>query len=179
MLLNNLRRALLASVLFFLLLGLGYPALMVGVGGLFFKSQATGQITRDGSALIGQHWSGPRWFQGRPDADNPMASGPQNYGPKSKLLLDFSRSRVAALRREGITPTNDLVTGSGSGIDPDIAPADAFAQARAVARANGLPLDRVDTLIKTHIIGRYWGFLGSPYIDVLELNEALAALAHR
>jgi len=175
----NLRRSVLISLVFFLVCGLAYPALMVGVGGLFFKSQATGQISQDGSPLIGQHWTGPKWFQGRPDGDNPMATGSQNYGPKSKLLLDFSRSQVAALKKEGITPTNDLVTGSGSGIDPDIAPADAYAQANAVARANGLPIGEIDALIKAHIVGRYWGFLGSPYIDVLQLNEALAAVAHR
>ncbi len=172
----NLRRSVVISVVFFLLLGLAYPALMVGVGQLFFKSEANGQITKYGSPLIGQHWSGPKWFQGRPDADNPMATGAQNYGPKSKLLLDFSHTRVVALEKEGITPTNDLVTGSGSGVDPDIAPADAYAQARAVARANHLSVGQVDALIKSHVTDAYWGFLGAPYIDVLQLNEALATL---
>lgn len=172
----NLRRSVVISIVFFLVLGLGYPSLMVGVGGLFFKSQATGQITAYGSPLIGQHWTGPKWFQGRPDADNPMATGAQNYGPKSQLLLNFARQQVAVLKKQGITPTSDLVTGSGSGIDPDIAPADAYAQAAAVAKANGLRLSRVDALIRSHVVGRYWGFLGSPYVDVLQLNEALAAL---
>jgi K+-transporting ATPase ATPase C chain len=105
-----------------------------------------------------------------------MATGSQNYGPKSKLLLHFAQQQVAVLKGEGITPTNDLVTGSGSGIDPDISPSDAYDQVPAVAKADHLSVAVLDHLVTLHVVGAEWGFLGAPYIDVLELNEALAAL---
>ncbi|HET9092953.1 MAG TPA: potassium-transporting ATPase subunit C [Acidimicrobiales bacterium] len=177
----HLRRAVVVSIVFFVLLGLAYPLLITGVGQAFFNRQANGDLVSSrhgyvGSSLIGQHWPGPRWFQGRPDADNPMATGPQNYGPKSKLLLDFARAQVRRLEKEGIRPTNELVTGSGSGVDPDISPRSAYAQVDAVARANHLPVAAVRHLVATHVIGPYWGFLGSPYVNVFRLNQSLAHL---
>ena len=180
----HLRRSIVLSLVLFVVCGLAYPLLMTGMAQTLFKGQADGSLVSRshsvvGSALVGQVWSGPRWFQGRPDPDNPMATGSQNYGPKSKLLLDFSRKQVALLEREGIAPTSDLVTGSGSGIDPDISPAAAYAQVTAVARANHLHAARVRHLVESEITGAYWGFLGAPYVDVMRLNEALARLTHR
>lgn len=178
----HLRRAIALSAVAFLVCGLAYPALETGAAQLFFSHQANGSLVVDGkapiaSSLIGQHWTGPRWFQGRPDPDNPMATGPQNYGPKSKLLRDFAREQVHRLRSQGITPTNELVTGSGSGVDPDISPASAYAQVKAVARANHLPAAKVRNLVTAHVTGPYWGFLGSRYVNVLDLNRALAKLS--
>lgn len=178
----HLRRAIVASLVLFVVCGLAYPALETGVAQLFFKHQANASLVTDnktpiGSTEVGQSWFGRKWFEGRPDTDNPMATGPQNYGPKSKLLLNFASMEAARLRHEGIRPTNDLVTGSGSGVDPDISPADAYAQVSAVAKANNLPVSAVRHLVATHVVGAYWGFLGSEYINVLQLNLGIAKLA--
>jgi len=182
--LAHIRRAVAVSIVLFLVCGLAYPFLMTGISQLFFKNQANGSVVTVngkviGSSLIGQTWTGPKWFQGRPDPDNPMASGTQNFGPKSKLLLKFAHTEYETLLHEGITPTNGLVTGSGSGLDPDISPADAYAQVNAVAAANHLPVATVDHLVATHTAGAEWGFLGAPYIDVLQLNLALGQLTHQ
>lgn len=175
MLTSNLRPALLISAIFFVLLGLAYPLAETGIGQAFFAHQANGSLTAHGSEKIGQSWTGRQWFHGRPDADNPMATGGSNLGPRSKALVKAAQGQVVTLRREGITPTPDLVTTSGSGVDPDIAPADAYAQASAVAQARGLPASTVQHLIATHIQHAEFGFLGSPYINVLQLNEALGS----
>jgi len=172
-LLLNLRRGFLVTVVFFILLGLAYPLAETGIGQAFFSHQANGSLTANGSTLIGQTWSGPKWFQGRPDADNPMATGGTNLGPRSKTLVEDTKKEVVKLEREGINPTPDLVTTSGSGVDPDIAPVDAYAQVDAVAKARGIPVGVVRHLVATHINQAQLGFLGSPYIDVLQLNEAL------
>lgn len=176
--LTHLRRALVVSVLFFVLLGLAYPALITGVGQAFFSHQANGSLNAYGSSAIGQSWRAPHWFVGRPSASNydPMASGAANLGPRSKVLVTDVTAQIAALKREGIRPTNDLVTSSGSGLDPDISPADALAQAHAVARADHLPVAAVRRLIAQHTSGAQWGFLGAPTVDVLQLNIALAHL---
>ncbi|MGD0083169.1 MAG: potassium-transporting ATPase subunit C [Acidimicrobiales bacterium] len=177
----HLRRAIVVSIVLFVVCGLAYPALETGIGQLLLRNQANGSLVTAnnevvGSSLAGQHWTGPNWFQGRPDPDNPMATGSQNYGPRSKLLLHFSRSELVLLRHEGITPTSDLVTGSASGIDPDISPADAYAQVSAVAAADHLPVTAVRHLVATHMAGAEFGFFGAPYVDVLELNIALSQL---
>ena len=175
-LLLNLRRGFLVTVVFFVLLGLAYPLAETGIGQAFFSHQANGSLTANGSTLIGQTWSGPKWFQGRPDADNPMATGGTNLGPRSKTLVEDTKKEVAKLEKEGINPTPDLVTTSGSGVDPDIAPVDAYAQVDAVAKARGLPVATVRHLVAPLVHPAELGFLGSPYIDVLQLNEALANL---
>lgn len=174
--LRHLSRAILVSVVFFVLLGLAYPAAEVAIGQGLFAHQASGSLGQNGSSLIGQTFTGPRWFQGRPEpaGNNPLETGGSNLGPRSKVLRHDVAVRIAALEHEGIRPTNDLVTSSGSGVDPDISPADAYAQAAAVAKANHLPLARVDHLIASQVHGRQLGFLGSPLVDVLQLNEALA-----
>ena len=171
---SHLRPALGVSAIFFVLLGLLYPLAETGIGQAFFARQANGSLTADGSTLVGQSWSGPRWFVGRPDADNPMVTGGTNLGPRSKVLVKDVSLQIAALRKDGITPTADLVTASGSGVDPDIAPADAYAQVSAVARARHLPLAEVRQLVAAQVQRPEFGFLGSAYINVLQLNEALA-----
>ena len=145
--LANLRRAFLISAVFFVLLGLAYPLAETGIGQAFFSHQANGSLTSSGSAMIGQSWTSPRWFHGRPDADNPMATGGTNLGPRSKALVKAASEQITALKKIGITPTSDLVTTSGSGVDPDISPADAYAQVSTVAKARALPLSLVRHLV--------------------------------
>lgn len=174
--LANLRPALGACLVFFVLLGLAYPLAETGIGQALFSHQANGSLTSNGSTLVGQNWKGPQWFQGRPDADNPMATGGTNLGPRSKALVNAVEQQITKLKQEGITPTPDLVTTSGSGVDPDIAPVDAYAQVNAVAKARGLSVAAVRQLVAKHIEQPQFGFLGSPYINVLQLNEALAAM---
>lgn len=171
-----LRRALLASVVFFVLLGLAYPLTATGIGQVFFAHQANGSLTRNGSLLVGQNWTGARWFHGRPDADNPMATGGTNLGPRSTALVKAAAAQIAALKKEGIKPTPDLVTTSGSGVDPDISPADAYAQASAVAKARRVPVTVIRHLVAGQIQQPQFGFLGSPYINVLQLNQALQSV---
>ncbi|MGH9083136.1 MAG: potassium-transporting ATPase subunit C [Acidimicrobiales bacterium] len=172
----NIRRGFLVTAVFFVLLGLAYPLAETGIGQAFFAHQANGSLTKGGSALIGQRWSGPMWFQGRPDADHPMATGGTNLGPRSEILVKATKEQIAKLKKEGIAPTPDLVTTSGSGVDPDISPLAAYAQVDAVARARGLPIAAVRHLVTAHIHPAQLGFLGAPYVEVLELNEALAKL---
>jgi potassium-transporting ATPase KdpC subunit len=174
--LGHLRPAFGLTIFFFVLLGLAYPLVETGIGQALFSHQANGSLTANGSTLVGQQWQGPRWFQGRPDADNPMATGGTNLGPRSKELVAAVEQQVIRLKKEGITPTPDLVTTSGSGVDPDISPADAYAQVNAVAKARGLSVATVQHLVDTQIQQPELGFLGSRYINVLQLNEALAAV---
>jgi potassium-transporting ATPase KdpC subunit len=174
--LAHLRPAAGLTAIFFVLLGLLYPLAETGIGQALFSHQANGSMVADGSALVGQSWTSPRWFVGRPDADNPMATGGTNLGPRSQELVKTVRQQIAALRRDGITPTSDLVTTSGSGVDPDIAPVDAYAQVNAVSKARGLPVAEVRQLVASQTQQPQFGFLGSAYINVLQLNEALAGL---
>jgi K+-transporting ATPase ATPase C chain len=171
----NLRPAFGISLIFFILLGLAYPLAETGIGQALFSHQANGSISADGSALIGQNWKGPQWFQGRPDADNPMATGGTNLGPRSKALVQATNQQITKLKKEGITPTPDLVTTSGSGVDPDISPAAAYAQVNAVAHARGLSVATVRHLVAEQVHQPQFGFLGSAYVNVLQLNQALAA----
>ncbi len=174
--LTNLRQAFATSAIFFVLLGLAYPLAETGIGQALFSHQASGSLTASGSILVGQSWTGPQWFVGRPDADDPMATGGVNLGPRSKVLVKAAHQQISVLRRDGIAPTSDLVTTSGSGVDPDITPADAYAQADAVARARSLPVAEVRQLVKADTQQPQFGFLGSAYIDLLQLNEGLAGL---
>jgi K+-transporting ATPase ATPase C chain len=173
--LAHLRRAVVLSGVL-VVLCLVYMFVEVGIAQVFFKSQADGSLTKDGSTQIGQAWTGPKWFQGRLDSFNPNSTGPTNYGPRSVQLYQQVQKEVAALEKQGITPTNGLVTGSGSGIDPDIAPADAYAQVDAVAKANNLPVAEVRHLVDENVAPVYLGIFGAPYVNVLQLNEALASL---
>ena len=105
-----------------------------------------------------------------------MATGGTNLGPRSEALVKTVQQQIAALQRDGITPTSDLVTTSGSGVDPDIAPVDAYAQVNAVSKARGLPVAEVRQLVAAQTQQPQFGFLGAAYINVLQLNEALAGL---
>lgn len=170
------------------LAGLIYPGVITGICQLVFHRQADGSLIRSngaviGSALIGQNFTRPQYFHPRPSAAgngyDPMASGASNLGPTSQALYDRVKASVAQFRREnpqfhGPIPA-DLVTASGSGLDPDISPAAAYAQARRVARARGVEPDQIRRLIREHTEGRQLGFLGEPRVNVLEINLALDA----
>jgi potassium-transporting ATPase KdpC subunit len=171
-----------------LLTGIAYPVAMVGLAHLLFPHQAEGSlIVRNGqvvgSALIGQNFSSPRYFHPRPSAagdkgyDASNSSG-SNLGPTNKTLIETVRSRASTLREHepginhGEIPV-DMVTASGSGLDPEITPAAAEIQVPRVAKARGLREDGVRSLISTHTRGRTLGVLGEPGVNVLELNLAL------
>jgi potassium-transporting ATPase KdpC subunit len=178
--LAHLRRSVALSLVV-IVLCLVYTFVETGIGQVFFKSHADGSLVTlngkvIGSSELGQQWTGPKWFQGRLDPDNPEASGPTNYGPRSYQLYNQVKAEVKLLEKEGITPTNGLVTGSGSGLDPDIAYADALAQVKAVADANNLPVSEVQQLVVENEAPAYLGIFGAPYINVLQLNLALAKL---
>ena len=171
-----------------LLTGIVYPIAMVGLAHLLFPHQAEGSlIVREGrlvgSALIGQNFSSPRYFHPRPSAagdkgyDAANSSG-SNLGPTNKTLIETVRSRASTLREHepginhGEIPV-DMVTASGSGLDPEITPAAAEIQVPGVAKARGLSEDAVRSLISTYTRGRTLGVLGEPGVNVLELNLAL------
>ena len=186
------------AVICMVLFGFVYAFAGTGVAQLLFKNQANGSLGANGSTLIGQNWSSPKWFHGRPDdtgpyaaskkngvagGDNPLVangfsgeSGASNLGPRSKVLVADTKQLVAYWRALGVNPTPDLVTTSGSGYDPDISPLDATVQIPMVSKATGISPAKLRTLISKETHGAQWGFLGSSYIDVLQLNEALAAL---
>jgi len=198
--LTNLRRSLVLSAIALVVFGFLYAFAGTGVAQLLFRYQADGSITKNGSTLIGQNWTSPRWFHGRPDdagpyasdvrkgiagGDNPLvangvpgSSGATNLGPRSKVLLADTRALVAYWHRLGVDPTEDLVTTSGSGYDPDITPVDALVQVPMVARATGIGLAALRHLVASETHAAQLGFLGSSYIDVLQLNEGLARLEH-
>lgn len=184
--LAQLRRAIVLSLVAIIVFGVGYPLVGTGISQLLFNHQANGSLVKGGSTLVGQTWSSPNWFHGRPDADNPLlangkpgSSGAANLGPRSKVLVQQTRRLIAYWHKEGVTPTTDLVTTSASGYDPDITPADAVAQIPMVARATGLSPARLRQLIRTETQGPELGFLGPSYVNVLQLNQALKALAAR
>ncbi len=171
-----------------LLTGVVYPLVVTGIARLVFPAQAAGSlIVRDGkpvgSALIGQNFSEPGHFWGRPSATSPMpynaaASSGSNQGPLNPALTDAVKSRVAALR--AADPGNtapvpvDLVTASASGLDPHISPAAARYQVARVARARGLPAAQLQALVDRHTEHRLLGVIGEPRVNVLLLNLALA-----
>ncbi|MGH9328733.1 MAG: potassium-transporting ATPase subunit KdpC [Terriglobia bacterium] len=170
-----------------ILTGFIYPGVMTGLCQVFFHHQANGSMIRDGgriigSSLIGQNFSGPKYFHPRPSAAgangyDPLASGGSNLGPTSRALYRRVQAGVRRFRKEnpsyeGSIPA-DMVTASASGLDPDISPASAFAQARRIATARRVGLRRLRRLIRHHIEGRQFGFLGEPRVNVLEINLAL------
>ena len=186
---STLRPALVLFVLLTALTGIVYPLFVTGIAQVAFPQQAAGSlILRDGksvgSSLIGQHFSDPKYVWGRPSATGPMpnnasASSGSNQGPLNPALADAVKGRIAALR--AADPGNtapvpvDLVTASGSGLDPHISVAAAQYQAARVARQRGLDLAQVQQLIDGHSEGRLLGFIGEPRINVLRLNLALDA----
>ncbi|HEX9124446.1 MAG TPA: potassium-transporting ATPase subunit KdpC [Actinomycetota bacterium] len=191
---RNVIRALRATVVLAILTGLVYPLVMTGVAQVAFRGKADGSLVRAdgrtvGSSLIGQAWTGSKWFYGRPSAtatpyDAASSSG-SNLGPLSKTLADQIEERVARITdlegpyHPGLQPSDipvDLLTASASGLDPDISPAAAAFQAPRIAAVRGIPLAVVQRLIDQHTEGRTLGFLGEPRVNVLELNLALAQM---
>jgi K+-transporting ATPase ATPase C chain len=172
-----------------LLTGVLYPLAVTGVAQVLFPARANGSLIVQagrpvGSALVGQPFDDPKYFWGRlsatgPFAYNSAASSGSNYGPSSDALLEAARGRVEALR--AADPGNaapipvDLVTASGSGLDPHVSPAAARWQVPRVARARGLAPQAVEALVAEHTRGRQLGFLGEPRVNVLALNLALDA----
>ena len=188
-----IRPALVLFVLLSLVTGIAYPLVVTGVAQAALPHQAGGSlIERDGkpvgSRLIGQNFSDPKHFWGRPSATSPMAyngggSSGSNQGPTNPALLDAVKGRLEALR--AADPGNtapvpvDLVTASASGLDPEISIAAARYQAARIARLRGLPVERVLALIDAHAERPLLGFLGEPRVNVLALNLALDAPAAR
>jgi K+-transporting ATPase ATPase C chain len=177
------------------LTGLLYPGVVTGLCQVLFPARANGSLIvanghAIGSELIGQNFKRPEYFQPRPsaagnDGYDPMASGASNLGPTSQKLADRVKDSVASFRKNNPDYTGpipaDLVTSSGSGLDPDISPASAEAQAARVAKARGIPVEQVRDLIRSHTQERDFGFMGEPRVNVLEINRALdqAAPPHK
>jgi K+-transporting ATPase ATPase C chain len=189
---EHIRPALTTLLIFTVLTGLVYPLSVTGLAQLFFPEQANGSLIVHngkvvGSKLIGQYFDKPEYFWSRPSATSPFpynaaASGGSNLGPTNPVLIEVVKARVAALR--SADPGNDspipvdLVTASGSGLDPHISPAAALYQVKRVARARGLEENAVHTLVTQHTEGRQFGLLGERRVNVLQLNLSLDALSH-
>src|SRR5450755_2668058 len=185
-----IRPAISLLALMTVLLGIVYPLVVAGVAQIAFRHQSEGSLIYQngkliGSELIGQSFSDPKYFWGRPSATTPqpyngLASTGSNLGPLNPALLDAVKANAKALH--DADPENrqlipvDLVTASASGLDPDISPAAAKYQAARVARARNLQSAQVETLIKVHERGRLLGLIGGPRINVLEINLALDQL---
>ncbi len=187
MLIKQIRISLIATVLFTVLCGMVYPLLVTGIGQVLFPGKANGSLIEEngkvvGSELIGQPFSDPKYFWGRLSATSPYpynagSSSASNFGPLNSSLIDAVKKRVADLRSVDSTNTQaipvDLVTSSGSGLDPHISVAAAEYQINRVARSRHLAAGRVQELVGACTAGRQFGFLGEPRVNVLELNLAL------
>jgi K+-transporting ATPase ATPase C chain len=169
-------------------LGVLYPALLWGVGAVALPSQANGSRIEHGgvvvgSSLLGQDFTDVRHFHGRPSASEYAGSssgGSNLYASNADQQKDLTRRRDQyAAANDGAQAPADALTASGSGLDPHISPGNAIAQAPRVAAANGMALQEVETLVRQHTQARVLGFLGQPRVNVLELNLALDARAHR
>src|SRR4051794_11511259 len=182
-----LRPAFVLFAALTLLCGVLYPFAVTGIGQIAFSDQAEGSlISVDGqtvgSLLIGQAFSSPRYFWGRPSVTSPMpnnatASGSSNQGPLNPAMIDAVKGRIAALKAADPANTTpipvDLVTASGSGLDPEISVAAAYYQAGRVARERQLTIDAVRSMIDQHKISRSFGIFGEPRVNVLALNLAM------
>jgi potassium-transporting ATPase KdpC subunit len=197
--LQEIRPAIVMVIAFTIVTGIAYPLAMTGIAQLIFPAQANGSlIERDGkivgSALIGQSFAEAKYFHGRPSATtdtdpndstktvpapyNAQNSSGSNLGPTSKALVDRVKGDVEKLKAESNKPIPvDLVTTSGSGLDPDITPAAAAFQIPRVAKARNVPESVIADLVEQHTTGRTLGVLGEPRVNVLELNLALDKLA--
>jgi K+-transporting ATPase ATPase C chain len=194
--LTHLRRSLVMAAICLVFFGFIYAFAGLGVAQAIFPHQADGSITANGSTLIGQNWSSPKWFHGRPDdtgpyaasatqsgGDNPLVanghkgeSSATNFGPRSKVLVADTKELVAYWHKLGVNPTIDLVTTSGSGYDPDISAQDALVQIPMVTNATDVSSKQLRALIAQQTHSAQLGFLGSSYIDVLQLNVGLSKL---
>jgi K+-transporting ATPase ATPase C chain len=183
---SALRPSLVMLVLFTILTGLAYPALILGIAQLVFPAQANGSLVRDGgkvvgSELIGQNFAAPKYFHGRPSAagkgyDGQASSG-SNLGSTSKALIDRVRADVKAARADGLTGDvpGDLLTTSASGLDPHISPASARVQIARVAKARGMTEPQVQAIVEGAVEAPLAGILGEPRVNVLLLNRQLDA----
>jgi K+-transporting ATPase ATPase C chain len=192
--LRLIRPAIVMTLALTIITGLIYPGVITGLAQLFFPSQANGSIQYVdgkpiGSSLIGQYWTQPQYFHGRPSAtNNPQGtpapysadnSGASNLGPTNQTLITTVQQRIDDLKKEnpdvppGTPIPADLVTSSGSGLDPDISVAAAYYQIPRVAKARGMTQEQVRNIVDAHVTGRFLGIFGEPRINVLELNLAL------
>lgn len=188
--LTLIRNSLMSLLFFTLLTGLIYPLVITGIAQLLFPHQANGSIIMKngkavGSKLIGQQFDDPKYFWGRLSATTPYpyngaSSSGSNLGPGNPDLMKVSQARIDALR--AVDPSNtakipvDLVTASGSGLDPHISPAAAEYQIHRVAKARGLEDVRIRDIVAKNTRGRWLGLIGEPVVNVLELNLALDEL---
>ncbi len=198
--LKEIRPAIILVIALTLITGLVYPLAMTGIAGAIFPYQAQGSLVEKdgkvvGSALIGQVFATDKYFHGRPSATNApdpkdatktidapynaVNSMGSNYGPTSKALIDRVKGDLEKLKAENpsMPVPQDLVTTSGSGLDPDISPEAALFQVPRVAKARNMPQERVRQLVDEHTEGRFLGLLGEPHVNVLLLNLALDQVA--
>ena len=194
--LREIRPAIVLVIALTLITGVAYPFAITGIAQVIFPYQAQGSLVeRDGkvvgSALISQAFTSEEYFHGRPSATtapdpndstktvpapyNAANSGGSNLGPTNKLLIERVRGDIEKLKQENPSAqvSTDLVTTSGSGLDPHISPEAALFQVPRVAKARSLPEDRIRQLVQEHTEGRFLGLLGEPRVNVLELNLAL------
>ena len=189
---NLIRPSIVSMVVLTLITGLIYPGVVTGISAVLFHHQAEGSLIMRGdsalgSELIGQGFTAPQYFWSRASGTGPVPyngaiSSGVNYGPTNPAQLDAVKGRVEALKAADSGNTApvpvDLVTGSGSGLDPDISPAAAEYQVGRVARVRGLSVDQVRGLVQRFTHGRTFGILGEPRVTVLPLNLALDSLKH-
>ncbi|MGO8951071.1 MAG: potassium-transporting ATPase subunit KdpC [Ktedonobacterales bacterium] len=197
-LLRQFRPAIMLTIMLTLIVGIIYPLVTTGVSQVIFPSQANGSLVcvngkPIGSSLIGQYWTQPQYFQGRPsvtvnlegtpapyEADNSAGS---NLGPTNSVLIQTVAQRIAQLKKEnpdvpkGTPIPADLVTASASGLDPDISVAGAYYQIPRVAKARGMSQAAVEHVVNQHIQGRFLGLFGEPIVNVLQVNLALDNVA--
>jgi len=185
---ENIRIAVVMTITTTIVFGLLYPLAVTGLGQLFFPAKANGQLIEKngqivGSRIIGQPFSSDRYFHSRPSAAgngyDPVApsGGASNLGPTNRQLMERVKSDIEKLHAEnpGAAIPVDLITTSGSGLDPDISPAAAEFQIPRVARVRGLSAAELRSIVAKHTRGRQFGFLGEPRVNVLELNLELDA----
>src|ERR1043166_1835356 len=192
---REIRPAIVILLALPLITGLIYPLAITSIAGVLFPHQAQGSLIRRGdvivgSTLIGQQFTNERYFHGRPSATtapdpadatksvpapyNAANSGGSNLGPSNKALIDRVQGDIATLRKENASDPipPDLVTSSGSGLDPDISPEAALFQVPRVAKARNMPEDRLRQIVNEHVEARFLGLLGEPRVNVLALNMA-------
>ena len=190
---KHVKPAIVLFVLLTLLTGVLYPAVVTGLAQLLFPYQANGSLITGsdgkptGSSLIGQSFSNPGYFWGRPSATGPFpynagASSGSNLGPTNPALVDAVKARIEVLK--AADPDNkapvpvDLITASASGLDPHISPAAADYQINRIAKARNMKPEKLRALVDANTESRQWGFLGEPRVNVLRLNQALDQLSH-